>query len=210
VDPDEVTRELAADSVDKGDPTGWFERLYAAAEDGHAIVPWDREEPQEAIADWLGRQARGDRRRALVVGCGLGRDAELVAAHGFATTAFDISPTAIEMARRRHPRSVVDYVTADVLDLPVAWRQAYDLVVESITVQSLPPALHPAASAHIGRCVAPGGTLLVVSAIGAEGEEVDGPPWPLTRREIDGFAVDGLTAVAVERRTDRWVAEFRR
>jgi SAM-dependent methyltransferase len=207
VDPDEATRNIARAALDRGDPTGWFEELYTAADGGAAVVPWDRDKPQAVIAEWIAdRPGRG--RSALVVGCGLGRDAELVAAHGYATTAFDISATAIAMARRRHPGTTVTYVTADVLDLPEEWRHAYDLVVESITVQSLPPELHARASGHIGGCVAPGGTLLVVSGV-AEGD-TEGPPWPLTRAEIDGFAVDGLQPVGVEQRDGRWVAEFRR
>ena len=210
-DPDKTTRDLASAALDAGDPTGWFEQLYAAADEGEAVVPWDREEPQAVLVAWAdARPPARAGQRALVVGCGLGRDAEYVASRGFATTAFDVSATAIEMAKRRHPGTRVEYVTADVLDLPGEWRRAYDLVVESITVQSLPPELHAAASDHIGQTVAPGGTLLVVSGVRAEGEEVDGPPWPLTRREIDAFAADGLTAVRVDERDQRWIAEFTR
>ena len=211
MDPDDVTRDLAAASIRDGDPTGWFEQLYAAAADGAAVVPWDRDEPQAVLVEWAAaRPAPPPGATALVVGCGLGRDAEHIASLGYATTAFDVSPTAIGSARRRHPGSAVDYVTADVLDPPAAWRQAFDLVVESITVQSLPPDRHTAASDHIGRFVAPGGTLLVVSGVGVEGVPVDGPPWPLTRGEVDAFAAGGLTAVSVEQRDGRWVAEFRR
>ena len=210
-DPDQTTRRLASAALDAGDPTGWFEELYAAADEGDAVVPWDRAEPQAVLVAWAdARPPAREGQRALVVGCGLGRDAEYISSRGFATVAFDVSATAIEMAKRRHPGSRVEYVTADVLDLPGEWRQAYDLVVESITVQSLPPALHAQASDHIGQTVAPGGTLLVVSGVRAEGEEVDGPPWPLSRREIDAFAADGLTAVSVAERDQRWIAEFRR
>ena len=210
-DPDQNARRLASAALDAGDPTGWFEQLYAAADEGDAVVPWDREEPQAVLVAWAdARPPVREGQRALVVGCGLGRDAEYIASRGFATVAFDVSATAIEMAKRRHPGSRVEYVTADVLDLPDDWRQAYDLVVESITVQSLPPALHAQASDHIGQTVGPGGTLLVVSGVREEGEEVDGPPWPLSRREIDAFAVGGLTAVSVTQRDQRWVAEFTR
>jgi SAM-dependent methyltransferase len=210
-DPDEHTRRLASAALDAGDPTGWFEQLYAAADEGEAVVPWDRAEPQAVLVAWAdARPPAREGQRALVVGCGLGRDAEYIASRGFATAAFDVSATAIEMAKRRHPGSRVEYVTADVLDLPDDWRQAYDLVVESITVQSLPPALHAQASDHIGRTVGPGGTLLVVSGVREEGDEVDGPPWPLSRREIDAFAVGGLTAVSVTQRDQRWVAELTR
>jgi ketosteroid isomerase-like protein len=45
------------------------------------------------------------------------------------------SPTAIAAARRRFPGSVVRYQTADLLDPPPPWQQAFDLVVESLTLQ---------------------------------------------------------------------------
>jgi hypothetical protein len=37
-DPDEQTLRLASESLSVGDDTGWFERLYAAAEDGEAVA----------------------------------------------------------------------------------------------------------------------------------------------------------------------------
>jgi SAM-dependent methyltransferase len=218
-DPDEQTRRLAMQSLADDDPTGWFERLYAAAEDGAAVVPWDRGAPHSLLVEWVeARRPDGVGRRALVVGCGLGRDAEYVAALGFDTVAFDVSATAIDVARRRHPDSTVDYRTADLLCLPAQWRTAFDLVVESMTVQALPAAYHRAAIAHIGQTVGDGGTLLVIAA-GRDVDEdgIDGPPWPLTRDEIDAFGADGLLAVSVEDLPDeaqpgvrRWRAEFRR
>ncbi len=136
-DPDERTRRLAAEAGE--DPTGWFERLYAAAEEGEAVVPWDRGGPHPLLPPWTEERAlAGDGRSALVVGCGFGADAEHVAGLGFATTAFDISESAVRAARRRFPDSAVQYLTADLLDPPAGWRGAFDLVLESLTVQSLP------------------------------------------------------------------------
>jgi hypothetical protein len=111
----------------------------------------------------------------------------------------------------------VDYVVADLLDPPREWQQAFDFVLESITVQALPPSLHAEASARVTDFVAPDGTLLVLSAASEEGDEPDGPPWPLTRTEIDAFATGGLEPVRIEELRDpsdsfprRWRAEFRR
>jgi SAM-dependent methyltransferase len=200
------------------DATGWFERLYVRAEAGEAVVPWARDEPNRLLVEWTrARGLTGAGRRALVVGTGLGDDAEHVASLGFDTVAFDIAPTAIAVARRRFPASPVQYVVADLLDPPVAWHGAFDFVFESITVQALPPSLHPSAIAAVARLVAPGGTLLVLSAARQQGERVDGPPWPLTREEIDAFTTDGLSAVRVEELRDtsgsgvrRWRAEYER
>ncbi|MDX6315797.1 MAG: hypothetical protein QOF44_5261 [Streptomyces sp.] len=216
-DPDEEARRLAAESLDSDDPTGWFERLYTAAAHGEADVPWDRRAPHRLLVEWArARGLDGGGRRALVVGCGLGEDAEYVAGLGFDTVAFDIAPTAVRAARDRFPGSPVRYLTADLLDPPAEWRQAFDLVVESLTVQALPRALRPAATARVAGMVAPGGTLVVIA--GARDEQdgrADGPPWPLTRADVEAFAVSGLRTVRIEDIRDaadpgvrRWRAEF--
>ena len=219
MDPDEHSRLLAAESRADDDPTGWFERLYAAAERGEAVVPWNRGAPNPLLVQWAeARAIEGAGRRALVVGFGLGDDAEYVAARGFETVAFDVAATAARIARRRFPDSHVRYVTADLLDPPREWRAAFDLVVESITVQSLPPELHAGASARVAEMVAPGGTLLVISGGRDERDgPVDGPPWPLTRAEIEAFADGGLRRVRIEDIRDaadpafrRWRAELHR
>jgi SAM-dependent methyltransferase len=207
-DPEEQARRLAAESLAAGDRTGWFERLYA----GSTGVPWDRGTPHPLIADWVRRRAPDGRgRRAVVVGAGLGEDAELVAALGFDTVAFDVSPTAVRTARERHPGTPVAYLVADLLAPPADWARTFDLVVESLTVQSLPEDLRPEAIARVRELVAPRGTLLVVAtARNATGGPVQGPPWPLTREEIDAFASGDLRPVGVEEIGGRWRAELRR
>jgi cyclopropane fatty-acyl-phospholipid synthase-like methyltransferase len=216
---DSAPSRLAAESLAANDPTGWFERLYAEAADGRAVVPWDRGGPQPRLVEWAeARRLTGYGRRALVVGAGLGDDAEYVAGRGFATVAFDVSATAVETARRRFPDSRVRYRVADLLDPPAEWRGAFDLVVESITVQALPVALHGDAIDRVAALVAPGGTLLVFSgARDAHEPAGDGPPWPLTAAEIDAFATGGLRAVRIEELQSladpgarAWRAEFRR
>jgi SAM-dependent methyltransferase len=216
-DPDERARRLAADSLAVRDPTGWFERLYAAAEDGAAVVPWDRGAPHPLLVEWAGaREPEGGGRRAVVVGCGLGADAEHIAGRGFDTLAFDVSATAVRTARRRFPASDVEYVTADLLDPPADWREAFDLVVEILTVQSLPDPPRREAIGRVRDMVGPGGTLIVVASARDEGP-VEGPPWPLTRGEVAAFATGGLEPVRIEDIADasepplrRWRAEFRR
>ena len=215
--PHEDTDRLSAASLAAGDATGWFDTLYSEAEAGEATVPWDRPEPTALLAEWVRlTDLAGGGRRALVVGCGPGRDAEFVAGLGFATTAFDISETAIRVARSRHPDSSVDYRVADLLSPPAQWRHAFDLVVESNNVQALPRSLRARATASVASFVAPGGTLLVVAAAETAWGE-DGPPWPLTRDEVDAFATGGLREESVQELPAeddplvvRWRAVFRR
>jgi SAM-dependent methyltransferase len=191
------------------DPTAFFAQLYAAAAAGEAQLPWDRGGPREALVEWARRRrVTGDRRRALVVGAGLGGDAEFAARLGFTTVAFDAVEMAVAMARERHPGSAVSYVVANVLDPPAQWREAFDLVVESLTVQSLPPERHRAASERIAGFVAPGGTLVVIASA-ADGPP-GAPPWPLTRAEIGAFATGGVRTRYIERTGPIWRAEFAR
>lgn len=196
------------------DPTAIFERMYEAAAAGGPQPPWERGAPHPLLEPW-GRDLDGAGRRALVVGSGLGNDAEFIAARGFDVVAFDASPTAVAMARERNPGSPVDYAVADLLDLPAPWRRAFDLVVECLTVQSLPPALHPRASAAVAEAVAPGGTLFVAANAGDGDPDADGPPWFLARAEVEAFAAGGLQTVAIDEVREpgappRWRAEFRR
>jgi len=198
--------------VSEHEDTAWFERLYASAEAGEASVPWFRGGPNPFLAQWVDEHAGvGAGRRALVIGTALGDDAELLSDRGYAVTAFDVSPTAIEGARRRFPSSPVDYRVADLLALPEDMRGAFDLVAECITVQALPLTLRDRAIDAIASTVAPGGTLVVVSGIHEGDGPRDGPPWPLTREELDRFERSlrpvevGVARIASER---RWRGEY--
>ncbi len=216
---------LAERAIAADDATGWFDKLYGAAARGAVSMPWDRDAPQPQLVEWFERRAGGSKtstptdaaaRRAVVVGCGLGADAEYLSRLGFRTTAFDVSPTAISIARSRHRASSVAYSVQDLFDLPVQWSEAFDLVVEIYTVQALPLSLRQRAIAAVAGLVAPGGTAVVIQAVRDESErDPEGPPWPLTRTELESFADEGLSTVRIERLLDgasaaRWRAEFTR
>ena len=198
---------LAAQAIAAGEPTAWFDRLYAEGVRGDVLMPWNRQQPHPNLVEHLqGRCGHG--RSGLVVGCGLGVDAGFLAGLGFATTGFDVSETAIAVARERHPG--IDFRAADLFDLPKEWLQAFDFIVEIFTVQALPESVRAEASAAVASLLAPDGTLFVVAMSREEGTVADGPPWPLTRSQVDGFAVDGVKAVSVEERDGRWIGEFTR
>lgn len=192
-------RELAQSFLAEGDAVGWFDALYREAGDDVSRVPWADLIPNPNLVEWLETNAaRGNGRRVLVIGCGLGDDAEVLAAIGFEVTAFDVSATAIKWCRNRFPNSTVRYETADLLALPAEWHGAFDLVVEIYTLQVLPPELRSAAMQAMADCVTADGSLLVI-ARGREPQDDPGQmPWPLTRQELAILVESGLTELLFE------------
>jgi SAM-dependent methyltransferase len=218
-DWEEEEERLASASLAADDPTGWFDQLYAAGVSGQVQMPWSRIEPHPMLTSWVqARNLTGAGGRAIVVGCGLGADAEYLASLGFDTVGFDISQTAIRLARERFPGSAVRYVSADLLDLPVQWVHGFDLVAEIITVQALPDPPRHQAITNVSRLVAPGGILLVIAAVHNDDAPPSPlPPWPLQRAEVEAFAADGLSQVQIDivpmpddPDQRRWRAEFHR
>jgi SAM-dependent methyltransferase len=198
----ELATRLARESLTRGDARGWFESLYAAAGGNETLVPWADLAPNPNLVEWLERQqVKWAGKKALVVGCGLGDDAEELARRGFEVAAFDIAPTAIEWARRRFPKSPVQYAIADLLAPPPEWREAFDFVFEAYTLQVLPTELHPAALECLAALVAPGGLVLVICRGRDEGDPGDGVRFPLTRGEFSVLDEFGLHEVQFE---DYW------
>ena len=178
-------------------------------------MPWDRGEANPILADWFAADGRrGDGATAIVVGSGLGDDAELVASRGSAPAPSTSHPRPVRAAQARHPGSPVHYHVANLLVPPPEWAGGFDLVIESMTVQSLPRSLRAQATAGVRGFVADGGTLVVI-AFARTDEDADdsGPPWPLTRDEVEAFASDSLRMGAIdmvlrEDGTEFWRARF--
>jgi SAM-dependent methyltransferase len=192
-------RELAKTFLEQGDAKGWFEALYAEADGAAGRIPWADLVPNPHLVSWLDENnARGEGRRALVIGCGLGDDAELLAARGFDVTAFDISATAIKWSQRRYPNSKVDYIVADLFELPVEWREAFHLAVEVNTLQVLPAELRPSAISVTVNCVTRSGALLVIARSREPNDDPGSMPWPLTVSDLEPFAQSGLELISFE------------
>ena len=197
-------RELAAEYLRKGDPTGWFELLYKEAEQGQNVVPWADRSANPGLFDfWSAHPQPAQGKKALVIACGLGDDAQQLAAWGFETTAFDISETAIRMARQRFPETKVTYAVADLFHPPSEWKQKFDFVFEANTVQALPVTLRAQAIHKIASFVAQGGKLLAIVRGREENEPLEELPWPLTRAEMNEFVLAGLTENSFEESFDK-------
>lgn len=174
-----------ADSV-----CGWFETIYANAEDDASRVPWADCRPNPMLVRWLNSDAPGLVRpgsRAVVVGCGLGDDVAELARRGYDVVGFDVSPTAVKWATRRHPGCAQRFLAADLRSLPARLVHRFDLVVEIYTLQSMDPTKRAAAAAGVAAlCAARGVVLTVCRGRGCTEplEVCDGPPYPLSCTEL--------------------------
>ncbi len=189
-------QELALEAINKSEPTAWFETLYASANGDTEQIPWAKLTPHPYLQDWLNNhQPITTGKKALVIGCGLGDDAEALAKLGFTVTAFDISPTAIAWCKKRFPNSKVNYEIADLLAIPSQWRLAFDFVFECRNMQALPLSLRPAVISSVASVVAPDGTLLVITRVRDTEEAPSGPPWPLSDSELAQLESLGLAKI---------------
>jgi SAM-dependent methyltransferase len=214
-DPRAHARELARESIARGDVTGWFETLYAESERDGFRISWVDLEPNPYLVDWLRRRPAPLTGRAIVVGCGYGDDSELLAAAGLDVIAFDVAPSAIARCHARFPESNVRYEVADAVNPPARWHRSFDFVFEAYTVQVLTGGARGVCARSIGSFVAPGGTLLAVARSRRPDDPEGQMPWPLTRAELEAFAGPGLDMTQLDEVLEpgdppvpRFVAEF--
>lgn len=173
-----------------------FETLYASSAGDASRIPWATLAVHAELQDWLENHPIQDQNKtALVLGCGLGDDAEGLASFGFRVTAFDISQSAIAWCCQRFPNSPVHYTVADLLNPDPAWREGFDFVLESRITQSIPLDLRSRAIEAIVDLVSPGGILLLITRYRLTEDPPGGPPWPLSEGDLSQFKTFGLEEI---------------
>ena len=205
----ERLRALAAEFEARGDTLGWFDAFYKESAGDIDQIPWADLEPNSYFRTWAESSGlKGDGRKALVVGCGLGDDAKYLHDLGFKVTAFDISPTAIEWAKKLYGDAGIEFVTADLFAPPTQWiaeknppanaggsdkKSGFDFVLEIYTIQPLPIEMRPDVIDAIAAFVAEKGSLVVVTRGREDDVEPDVLPWPMSRPDLSRFEKNGLT-----------------
>lgn len=214
----ERVKEIQAEFAERGDVTGWFEALYREAAGDNEVIPWADLEPNVYFRQWAeATKLSGDGRKALVVGCGLGDDAKYLHDLGFKVTAFDISPTAIEWAKKLYGDNDIQFEVADLFEPFRGWLGAFDFVLEIYTIQPLPLSMRPQVVDAVAAFVAEKGKLIVVTRGREDDVEPDELPWPLSRKDLSRFETSGLLQRDFqifppenEGEPDRWVIEYER
>lgn len=198
-------RMIAEEHYAQGDEYGWFEELYDSADGRIGDVPWADLAPNRFLVEWNEQFSEfdGESKKAVVVGCGLGDDAKYLRDLGYEVTAFDVSPSAIRWAEKLYGGEGIEFVTADLFDLPEEWIGAFDLVLEIYTVQALPLGLRERSVAAIRSLSAEHGEIIVVSRWRDEDVELEGPPWGFTRSELGLFEASGHRRISLEEFEDQ-------
>jgi hypothetical protein len=125
---------------------------------------------------------------------------------GFKVTAFDISPTAIEWAKRLHADTDIQFEVADLFAPPNDWiasnppataggtdkNPGFDFVLEIYTIQPLPMEMREGVIDSIAAFVADDGELVIVTRGREDDEEPVQLPWPLSRSDLSRFDTHGL------------------
>lgn len=173
----------------------FFETVYENADGDAAGVPWADLAAKNELSNWL-EDNPDHNGRAIDIGCGLGDNAHALAQSGYDTTAFDFSPKAIAWAKERFPDSRVSFHVEDMFKLPSEWLGNFDLVHECYTLQSIPSETLEKSIPAVASLLAPGGLLLVYTRVREDGEDVEGPPWPLEKTKAMSFTEQGLEQVS--------------
>lgn len=179
------------------DPTGWFDSIYKNAKGDYKGVFWADLEPSPYLLEWLKRNPKQEtKQKAIVVGWGVGDDAEALSEFGYEVIGFDISRTAIELCEKRYPNSKVDYQVADLFSYDEKWKESFDIVYECNTIQVLPGEYRIKARKAISNLLKKDGHVLVSCRSRKKGEQEDDIPLPLDKDEINEFVkTDKLTEI---------------
>lgn len=150
-------------------------------------TPWDFGGVPAAVPSFLKRQAKPG--RVLIPGCGAGYEIKAFANAGWKVTAIDLSPVAIELARRNAgPDLAKRAFLGDFFQerMPPA---SFDVIYERTFLCALQPQHRRAYAMHCAELLKPGGRLAGFFYYKKTALK-DGPPWGLAWGEAEALFLD--------------------
>lgn len=144
--------------------------------------PWSLGEPQPELAALIEQgKVHGD---VLDVGCGEAAVSLYLAERGYTTVGLDLSPTAIELARREAQRRGLTNASFEVADISsfTGYDGRFGTIVDSTLFHSIPVEARDGYQQSIVRAAAPGASYFVLVF---DKEAVpEGPPHGVTADEL--------------------------
>ena len=188
------------------EPSAWCDSVYTDAQGDYKAFFWADLEPSPYLVKWLEQQEHKTNnksakksKKAIVIGCGVGDDAEALSDFGYEVIGFDISPEAIKLCQKRYPNTKVNYLVADLFNYDKKWLQNFDVVYECNTIQILPGKYRIKARKAISNLLSKNGHALVSCRSRKKGEKENDIPMPLDYEEINQFVIqDKLKEISFE------------
>ena len=146
-------------------------------------TPWDKGYAAPPLAEFLERQTIAG--KVLVPGCGTGHDVRLLARQGAEVTGLDIAPGALRKAERFLAVGRERYVLGDFLLPDEKHRGVFDWVVEHTCLCAIEPKDREGYVQSLKRALKPGGQFLAVFFREVTNDAGEGPPHPISAKEID-------------------------
>lgn len=165
-----------------------FESAYRgeSARMGHGTrPPWSIGEPQPELAALIeAGRFHGD---VLDVGCGEAAISLTLAERGYTTVGLDLSPTAIEMARREAAKRGLTKASFEVADISAftGFDGRFGTIVDSTLFHSIPVDARAGYQQSIVRAAAPGASYFVL--VFDKAAIPEGPPYAVTADELREF-----------------------
>ena len=119
------------------------------------VIPWDAGKVPPALRDYAKRIAPGS--RILIPGCGSAYEAYYLLESAFDALAIDLSPAAVEAARRNLACFADSVRIADFFAFDFG--KPYDVVYERAFLCALPPRMWPQYASRMADLIRPGGAL---------------------------------------------------
>jgi 2-heptyl-1-hydroxyquinolin-4(1H)-one methyltransferase len=162
-----------------------FETVYRgeSAQLGEGVrPPWSLGEPQPELAVLIEQgKFHGD---ILDVGCGEAAISLALAERGHTTVGLDLSPTAIDLARREAARRGLTNASFEVADISAftGYDGRFGTIVDSTLFHSMPVELREGYQQSIVRAAAPGASYFVL--VFDKAAIPEGPPFAVTEDEL--------------------------
>jgi SAM-dependent methyltransferase len=164
-----------------------FDRLYAMA-DTYEDLPWHEPDPPGLLIKALDLRNQRDQPdqpghpgRALDIGCGAGTYSLYMASRGYAVTALDFMPQAVEMTQQRAANAGAN-ISAEQADIKT-WQagQLFDVILDVGCLHSLAPRDRDSYIQQINTLLAPGGDFILIHC----GKKGWWDYWPIGPTRVD-------------------------